>query len=497
MTSQDDLALLKRMYQRGEITDEQYDVLRRHVLWGTPLPQLGDDVPAPRPAADPTPRAAGPVPSGAGPAPRGGARSAPVPGGSGPVPGRPVGRDAGTGPGGYVPGTGTVGPGRYPEPGDGRYPSGPPEPAPPDPGRRYAGEPGGGRYPVAASGPVPVADPPGGRRYASRRERREAEEAGAAPYPPSTHLPPAGGDPPPTAPRRSRHRRDDPDEAPDQAHVPEAHRSPPGAQDIPVAYGPPATAYPSHPAPAPDEPIPRRSRRADPESDDLATRRFGRLVEAEPELDETEPGGDLDGGRAGRTTTGRRRPRRRSVVAVLASVVLALLLAAAGVYWFVLRTDGMPPATYARETCGSVRDWQQAVDSSNATLVNSISRQADPSTVRADVVAYYATVATRTDELRTAILDRGPADVPGGREYADSLAAAVGDQATALRALADRARRLDPAAATFQSDVQAVLTGADTAVSAVSAALARPAAGITTELRTTLSNEPACAPYVG
>ena len=29
MTSQDDLALLKQMYQRGEISDEQYDVLRR------------------------------------------------------------------------------------------------------------------------------------------------------------------------------------------------------------------------------------------------------------------------------------------------------------------------------------------------------------------------------------------------------------------------------------------------------------------------------------
>jgi hypothetical protein len=43
--SQDDLALLKQMYQRGEIDDEQYDVLRRHVLWGTPLPDLVDDPP--------------------------------------------------------------------------------------------------------------------------------------------------------------------------------------------------------------------------------------------------------------------------------------------------------------------------------------------------------------------------------------------------------------------------------------------------------------------
>ena len=52
MTSQDGLALLKQMHQRGEITDEQYDALRRHVLWGTPLPDL-EDVPSPRSGADP------------------------------------------------------------------------------------------------------------------------------------------------------------------------------------------------------------------------------------------------------------------------------------------------------------------------------------------------------------------------------------------------------------------------------------------------------------
>jgi hypothetical protein len=185
------------------------------------------------------------------------------------------------------------------------------------------------------------------------------------------------------------------------------------------------------------------------------------------------------------------------VFAVLTSVVLALALAAGGVYWFVLRTKGLPPATYARETCGVVRDWQQSVDSSNATLVNQIARQQNKATVRSDVTAYYTTIAGRTDQLRTAVLGLGAADITGGREYADALAAAVGDQATGLRRLADRAARLDPATAAFATDLQTVLTGADSAVSAVASALARPAAGITTELRTTLSNEPACAPYVG
>ena len=46
MTSHDGLALLEQMHQRGEITDEQYDTLRRHVLRGTP-PQSGGGAPAP------------------------------------------------------------------------------------------------------------------------------------------------------------------------------------------------------------------------------------------------------------------------------------------------------------------------------------------------------------------------------------------------------------------------------------------------------------------
>ena len=51
MTSQDGLALLRQMHERGEITDEQYDSLRRHVLWGTPLPSP-QDLPPPRSGGD-------------------------------------------------------------------------------------------------------------------------------------------------------------------------------------------------------------------------------------------------------------------------------------------------------------------------------------------------------------------------------------------------------------------------------------------------------------
>jgi len=491
MTSQDGLALLKQMHQRGEITDEQYDTLRRHVLWGTPLPASLDAVPPPRSGADPS--------------------------------------------GGYVPGSATIGPDRFPGP-----------PGYPDPRGRLPEEPAAGylsRYPAQPPGQAP-------RRYASRRERREAEQAqaaaahpAAAVHPPAVHpeaVHPAAAHP--AAHREAAHTdAAHPAAHPEAAHPEAAHREaaylPPAARTgplPPVREAPPRRhrrdgtdptpldrPLPDSPPPErerrwPDGPPPaRRHRHAPPE--EVAPRRGRRPTEPAPGYvppDEAGPGRTgaepephrrrrqpVETGKRqrGEPAAGKRkrRPRRRSVVAVLTSVVLALALAAGGVYWFELRRQGLAPPAYARQACGAVRDWQQGVDSSNARLVNQISRQQNKTTIRADVTAYYTTIAGRTDQLRVAILDLGPANLTGGREYADSLAAAVGDQAIALRRLAGQAGKLDPAAATFPTDLQGILTGADAAVSAVTAALARPAAGITTELRTTLSNEPACAPYVG
>lgn len=36
----DDISMLNRLRKDGEITEDQYETLRRHVLWGTPLPEL-------------------------------------------------------------------------------------------------------------------------------------------------------------------------------------------------------------------------------------------------------------------------------------------------------------------------------------------------------------------------------------------------------------------------------------------------------------------------
>jgi hypothetical protein len=183
---------------------------------------------------------------------------------------------------------------------------------------------------------------------------------------------------------------------------------------------------------------------------------------------------------------------------VLTSVLLALALVAAGVWWFALRETGVDAPTYARSICGSVRDWQQGVDARSSALVKSIPREEDRAAIRSAVEKYYTDLAARTDGLRGAVVAAGTVDVPGGPAYADSLATAIGEQSAALRELAARAGRLDVDAPTvFQISLQTLLTGAETAVSEVTAVLARPAAGTPAHLRLALSDEPACAPYVG
>lgn len=178
--------------------------------------------------------------------------------------------------------------------------------------------------------------------------------------------------------------------------------------------------------------------------------------------------------------------------------MLALVLVAAGVWWLVFRDTGVDSPAYARGVCSSVRDWQQVVDTRSATLVKSIAQHDDRAAIRSTVRTYYSEIADHTDGLRTAVVAAGVADVPGGRDYADSLAVAVGEEAAVLRDLSARAGRLDPANPTaFQTSLQVLLTGAETAVSGVIAALARPEAGTPGPVRAALSDEPACAPYVG
>jgi len=85
----DDITLLNKLRKDGEITEEQYETLRRHVLWGTPLPELleeegigeptaADPEPAPEPAGESSAesRSASGRESAAGTEPASGAQSA-------------------------------------------------------------------------------------------------------------------------------------------------------------------------------------------------------------------------------------------------------------------------------------------------------------------------------------------------------------------------------------------------------------------------------------
>jgi hypothetical protein len=287
------------------------------------------------------------------------------------------------------------------------------------------------------------------------------------------------------------------------AYRPQGEPAPPG-----VPPGPARTATAHRPAgPAARRLEAPREPEREPEPDP-AGRRARRPGTDPPERRVRRPGTGPAEQRARRPGTGppelpdrpqrTRRRRARGIAAALTSLLLALALTAAGVWWFVFRETGVDAPTYARSICESVRDWQRQVDASSSAVVKSIPREKDRARIRSAVEKYYTDLAARTDGLRAAIDLAGPVDVPGGRAYADSLAAAVSDQSGALRDLAVRTARLDATAATtFQVSLQSLLTGAETAVSDVIAALSRPAAGTPAPLRLALSDEPACAPYVG
>src|SRR6266536_1487330 len=424
----DDLALLKQMYQRGEITDEQYDVLRRHVLWGTPLPDLVDDPP---PALSMPPPPTGPVPP----------PLAPPPPAQPPMAQQPVGAPP------------TAQPPMAPPP---RVAA--PAPArmsiPPRTGPRHARD-------GASDGPPPrsahLDSPP--------RPRRPATHA-APPQHPGWSGPPSGPPPAtpegrpglPSGPRATRGGWSGPSSGP--VPVVRRDRSGPARAQAQARSGPP-----SGPTPAVR---PDRSTRREVEPAEAPARRPGRA---------------------------RRGPR---LLAVLASLLLAAALAGAGVWWFVLRKTVVEPAVYASAVCGSVRDWQQELDGRTGALARSIAQHDDPQTVRTAVADYYTQLAARTDALHTALVGAGVPDLPGGRAYADTLVRTVATQGAALRDSAARADRLDTSSTRlFRISLQSLLTSESASVTAVITAVARPPAGTPSEIRTTLADEPACAPYTG
>ena len=400
MTSQDDLALLKQMHERGELSDEQYDTLRRHVLWGTPLPQLPEEPPPAEPpptAWPPRPRMAEPGASHRASAQRGPAE---------PRPGVP--RSDGASVAGRGPGGGHRSGERSAPPSSG-WPTSRPAPAsgwatpPPAPRRGPTGHPSGpqpavdrqptiDRQPAvddptqelrllarweSSGGPSgDTADPAGTTADGGRAGRRR--NAGKEATADRTAV-----DKPARKPNTKAGRRTDPkagrgvdlksDRKGSSKRDRKTDRAPAGRSPVASVTGEPPGPNSASAAPAlPTAPVPRRRRR-----------------------------------------------RQRTAVAVT-SAVLALILVAAGVWWFTLRSTGVKPAAYAHSVCADVRDWRQAISNRGSAMAATLAKHSDMPSTRAAVASYYSDVADRTNQLRVDVDAAGrplphPAAEPAGR----------------------------------------------------------------------------------
>jgi hypothetical protein len=483
MTSQDDLTLLKQMYQRGEITDEEYDVLRRHVLWGTPLPELLDEPPPiPRQPGPPQP---GPsrtdargIPAARPPATDGrgfpvapGGRGTPGPYGPGtdarglPAPPGPDGRGI---PGARQPGRG-AGPGAGPDPRPDRGPGA----GPYGPGTDARGVPAARPTPPGTDARGIPAAPPGSDAHggfaAGRPARSRTDGRG---IPPVDRY---------SRPQDATPRYDTPQDATQGYDVTQGYDA---AADAGYGWEPdrretgqiPAGAYRAgggRPYDDLDEPTAADFR-------SVATRRRA-------------------GEKPGKEAKPARRRRGPGLAVVITSVIVALALTAGGIYWFTLRGDaGVAAATYAHSVCQGVRDWQQDVDAQGTAITKTIAPLDDLAKIRGAVATYYTTLAARTDDLHGTVVTAGVPDVQGGQDYADALAQAVNDQAGSLRDAASRAAKLDIASKTlFQISLQSLLTNAGAAESKVTDALAHPTLGVPPDLSSAFEADPTCAAYTG
>jgi hypothetical protein len=434
--SDDDIAQLKRMRDRGEITGAQYETLRRHVLWGTPLPEAvesltaatEEDPPPPwqpyvpggrraeqRPAANPWPSLDEPT-----------EQYRPI---DQPKAGRHAARSEPTEP--YQP--------PYQQPG-------PQQPGPQQPGYPHAGHytgPASGSFPPQTgdyTGPPSGAVPPQTGHYTGPPSGSFAPQTGHYTGPPSGAVPPQTG-----------------------------HYTGPPSGAVPAYTGPPSGSFPAvgaytGPATGAQPAIgPERARRPVPE---------------------------LPGKAAPR------RRRGRGTVAFLLSVLLAVVLAGAGVWWFVLRQTGVAPGDYARGVCGKVQTWHDDVTARSGELQQALNSNAAPEATRGALATFFDQVASRTRQLRTDVDGVGVPSIAAGQSYVDGLDKKLDDTAAAFSGSAQRARALDiNNPATFEINTQVLQSQVDQQITGVTGALA----GTNTpgELRTAYNNASECAPFTG
>ena len=515
--SDDDIAQLKRMRDRGEITSAQYETLRRHVLWGTPLPEaveaLGE--------AEDDPRQ-----SSWQPYVPGGRRAEPVNPWSTPPDDEPT--EQYRPPEHFRPAGGQhrATAGQPYEERPAQQPGWPQQPANPQTGH-YAGPPSGavppvdprtgqpspdtraGHYTGPPSGAVPPVGPQAGHYTGppSGAVPPVGPQAGHYTDPPSGAVPPVGpqaghytGPPsgafPAVGAQGGGHYTGPPSGAVPPVGPQAGHYTGPPSGAFPAVgpqgghyTGPPSGAFPAvgaggHYTGPPSGAFPAVSPQADADRDEPGRARDRRAGKdrAVPELPGKKPA---------------RRRRGRGPITFLLSILLAVALAGAGVWWFVLRETGVAPADYARGVCAKVQTWHDDVTARSGQLQQALnSNNGDAEATRSALTTFFDQVAARTHQLRSDVDSVGVPSIDAGQSYVDGLDKKLDDTAAAFSTSADKARALDPAdQATFVINVQILQSQVDQQITGVTESLA----GTNTpgELRTAYNNASGCAPFTG
>lgn len=151
------------------------------------------------------------------------------------------------------------------------------------------------------------------------------------------------------------------------------------------------------------------------------------------------------------------RPTRRLPL-LLTVVVLVLALGGAATWWFALRTDSAAAARdYAGGICADINDWRQDIVGSSEELAATLARS-EPIDGQEAAVDYFASAATRTDQLTDDLGAHDADTFSGGTAYASRLATVAGQAADWFRAREQRVGDLDVRTGPIFQSVFGVIT---------------------------------------
>jgi len=186
----------------------------------------------------------------------------------------------------------------------------------------------------------------------------------------------------------------------------------------------------------------------------------------------------------------------RGRTAFLGSLLLVVVLISVGVWWFVIRREGVSPADYARSVCSRVQGWHDDVSAKSGELQRALNTNDDREATRESLARFFDQVAVRTDQLHRDVAEVGTPGVAAGGSYQHSLDVTLANTATRLRDAANRSHALPTTDRTaFAVAVQNLQAQVDQVISGVTDALA--STSTPAELRTAYSNTADCAPFTG